>query len=81
MGVQFASLALHPQLIQTKEKIMAKSIHFNQVPNMRGKLTMPFTDVVAMNFKPKIIKKIHENEMLNWHENETNENYSLYDKE
>lgn len=35
-----------------------KSIHFNQVPDMKGKKTMPFTDVVAFNAKEKL------NEML-----------------
>lgn len=49
---------------------MTKSIHFNQVPNMRGKLTMPFTDVHAINFKPKITKKIHEREMMDWHKDD-----------
>jgi hypothetical protein len=45
---------------------MAKSIHFNQVPNMRGRLTMPFTDVTAENFKPRILKAIHAREMRDW---------------
>lgn len=30
-----------------------KSIHFNQVPDMRGKKTIPFTDMEAINFKEK----------------------------
>lgn len=45
---------------------MTKSIHFNQVPNMRGKLTMPFTDVVAENFRPKELGRIHRQEMRDW---------------
>lgn len=45
---------------------MTKSIHFNQVPNMRGKLTMPFTDVVAENFRPKELSRIHRKEMREW---------------
>jgi hypothetical protein len=31
-----------------------KSIHFNQVPDMKGKKSMPFTDVVAFNAKEKL---------------------------
>lgn len=37
-----------------------KSIHFNQVPDMRGKKTMPFTDVLAFNAKEKF------NEQMDW---------------
>lgn len=45
---------------------MTKSIHFNQTPNMRGKLTMPFTDVMAENFRPKENDRIHRQEMRDW---------------
>jgi hypothetical protein len=34
-----------------------KSIHFNQVPTMRGRLTMPFTDVMAINFKSRELER------------------------
>lgn len=45
---------------------MTKSIHFNQVPDMRGKRTMRFTDVVAENLKPKELARIHRKEMAAW---------------
>lgn len=31
-----------------------KSIHFNQVPNMRGRKTMRFTDVTLFNAREKL---------------------------
>jgi hypothetical protein len=34
-----------------------KSIHFNQVPDMKGKKSMPFTDVTAFNAKEKLNEK------------------------
>jgi hypothetical protein len=37
-----------------------KSIHFNQVPDMRGKKTMKFTDVTVFNAREKL------NERLDW---------------
>lgn len=40
-----------------------KSIHFNQVPDMRGKLTMRFTDMTAVDLRPKEVSRIHRKEM------------------
>lgn len=56
---------------------MTKSIHFSQIPNMRGKLTMPFSDVVAENFRPKELGRIHRQEMRDGREDP----YSEYEAE
>lgn len=40
-----------------------KSIHFNQVPNMKGRKSMPFTDVIAENYKERERAKEAEKEM------------------
>lgn len=45
---------------------MTKSIHFAPVPNMQGKLTMRFTDVVAQDLRPKELARIQLKEMRDW---------------
>jgi len=52
-----------------------KSIYFNQVPALNGKLTMRFTDVVVENFKPKIHKKLAEKQMKTLCEDTDNIDY------
>ena len=42
---------------------MPKSIHFAQVPDMRGKLSMRFTDVDAVDLRPALRRKMAEREM------------------
>lgn len=42
---------------------MPKSIHFAPVPDMRGRLTMRFTDVVAINLRPVIAEREARREM------------------
>lgn len=45
---------------------MPKSIHFAPVPNMRGKLTMRYTDVVAVNLRPAIAEKQAKREVRDY---------------
>lgn len=45
---------------------MTKSVHFAPVTDMRGKLTVPFSDVTAENLKPKELGRIHAKEMRDW---------------
>lgn len=40
-----------------------KSIHFAPVPPMHGKLTMRFTDVTAIDFRPSMLAAIADEEM------------------
>jgi hypothetical protein len=40
-----------------------KSIYFNQVPNMRGKKTMPFTDVEVFNPRERLNEAFERNQV------------------
>lgn len=58
---------------------MTKSIHFSQVPDMRGKVTMPFTDVTAENLRQKELARIHAGEMRDWEEDVYTEDEATLD--
>lgn len=45
-----------------------KSIHFSQVPDMRGRRTMRYTDVVIEDLRSKALDDIHRREMRDWEE-------------
>lgn len=59
---------------------MTKSIHFAAVPNMRGKLTMRFTDVVAEDLRPKEMARIHAKEMSEWEYDIYSETEAAFDE-